>query len=193
MQNAIPSQSECEVTDWFEEIFSDVLGDANVTQMCDLFVYYQGDWATFIQSMLLATSTGYGDATFVERSANAQNFVTELSHIDLLIQMSLAPNSKVIGDSSMSYLSPDASSGQVLAVPLGAVYAIRSNGETDFYLTSVKGQGNQTLTTQVAPAPQDFDLEDYTEFYLLGLLWWTCRHPRRPGQRFKCRLEEHQP
>jgi hypothetical protein len=85
MQNAIPSQSECEVTDWFEEIFSDLLGDANVTQMSDLFVFYPGDWATFIQAMLLATSTGYGDAAFVERSANAQNFVTELSHIDLLI------------------------------------------------------------------------------------------------------------
>jgi mannose-6-phosphate isomerase-like protein (cupin superfamily) len=40
----------------------------------------------------------------------------------------------------MNYLSPDASNDQVLAVPLGAVYAIRSNGETDFYLTSVTGQ-----------------------------------------------------
>jgi hypothetical protein len=189
MQNAIPSQSACEVTDWFEKIFGELLGDANVTQMCDLFVYYKGDWATFIKAMLLATSTGYGDATFVERAANAQNFVTELSHIDLLIQMSLAPNSKVLSDSTTSYLSPDASGGSVLDVPLGAVYAIRNNRETDFYLTSLTGQGNQTLFTQVAPAPQDFYLEDYSEFYLFpntnGTLLVDLSTPTTTGTQFQ--------
>jgi hypothetical protein len=189
MQSAIPAQQLCQITDWFEAIFGPKLGDVNMTQICDIYVYFQGDWASFIRAMLRATSEGYGDIGFADRSANAQNFVPQLSKVDLLIQMSLAPNSKVRNTSAISYLSPGGKSDDVISVPLGALYAVSSDGSTSFHLASTGSQEGHTLSAILGSAPEKFVLKDYDGFYLYpntnGSIVVTVADVVNPGSDFQ--------
>lgn len=75
------------------------LGDTPTVQafseLCELTLKYDGDWATFIATMLLAASTWYGDVTLVNRTVTAENRIAPLKHTDMFIMTALGPASKI--------------------------------------------------------------------------------------------------
>lgn len=65
------------------------------SEWCELVFQYEGNWANFIAAMLLATSTAYGDPSFLNRTANAANRIAPLQQTDLYVMTALSPSSRV--------------------------------------------------------------------------------------------------
>ena len=131
MQKAIPSSPFCEANPDFAQALGAVFGSpGSGTEICDISAHFGGSWANFIQGMLRASSTNYGENDFPARRAGPDDKVKAMFHTDLLIQMSLAPNSRAFsgtgGDASISYLKSSwQPSDKVYSVPIAAQYAVK--------------------------------------------------------------------
>ena len=170
MQQSIPpsTNKNCQKAEWVETLFRNRLGNVNVTELCYIFQHYQGDWASFVEAMLSAASTAYGDSNFVNRTAirspGDPGTLPGLSGVDLLVQMSVAPVSKE-NNSTLHYLSPATPSNGVLAVALPAQYALKADGSASFHRAHWNGTEG-TLTTSTGPAPSTFTTQSYEAFHL---------------------------
>lgn len=137
---------------------------APVLELCNEFASFNLSWANFVQGMLNATSYNYGDRSFSTRDANSANRVKALQGTDIFIQTSLAPNSRVLntgdGSSKMAYLGPP-DTEEVYTVPLAMQYAVK-----DTYSMYYTATETPMLDAKPATAPETFDREDWTDFYL---------------------------
>ena len=66
-----------------------------ILNVCNFFALDDFSWAIFVQAMLNATVTTFGDTNFVECKASWDNHNLALQNTDLYIQTSLTPNSCV--------------------------------------------------------------------------------------------------
>jgi hypothetical protein len=150
----------------------------DVSVMCDLLKYINGSYGDFINGMLQSVAMGFGDPQLPTKTANVDNRVPALRSTDLLVQLSLAANSRYASGSSflrnaneVSYVSTsDATSRQVLAVPLAAQYAVKPNRTLFRY--AVRDSGLPLLTQQGPASNGDsgrsrkFKYHDWDAFHL---------------------------
>ena len=132
--------AECDFLDEFSNFtMLQVLSD-----YCNVFADFGGDWAAFINSMLEAASTGYGDPALVNRTLNAKNIASQsLAQTDLYLQMSLVPNARVRESGTGVYLGPSGEKdGKVYSLPTCVQYSV-ANNQTYFY--SHMGDFNYTV------------------------------------------------
>jgi hypothetical protein len=183
MQQDAPSNAFCQSISSALALATNLM-HINATEMCDIYMQYNdGSWADFVTAMLNATSTAYGDPTFVSQPAGPANRVSPLSQTDLLIQMSLAPNAKC--GSFISYLSPSSPTAtkaakDVYAVAVAAQHAVKA--ETTRFQLGVP-DSDLPLTVSVHVASINYSLSDFEEFYLYpgtgGQVATTTPFPRR--------------
>lgn len=125
--------------------------------MCNVFAAYDGDWSAFIMAMLQQASTDYGDADFPSRIANRSNQVQDLQDVDMLIQTTVAPQSRVRSQGTDVMIGPN-DLEEMYAVVLPAMYASSSS---DFTI----GGGNN-LQAYTSSASDSFRFSDYDDYYL---------------------------
>jgi hypothetical protein len=149
----------CDTTD-----LGDVDKLAIFRDLCNVLVYYEGDWAAFVSDMLAAASTGYGDVDFVNQLAGVGNRHPALQQTDLLIQSALVPVSRVRSSDTAVYLGPSdsATSDTLYSVPLSAAYVVRSSDST----TSYQYSSESNLISYTAPTPPEYSPTDWEDFYL---------------------------
>jgi hypothetical protein len=154
----------------------------NFQDICYVLVQYDFDWALFIQAMLEAASTNYGDPDFLDTLALPTNRILPLKNTDLLIQASLVPNSRIrqydgngmeMATSTAVYLGvpgpssrPSASSStasQLFTVILSAAYVIDRTGARFRYGSEDSTDELQTYTAKV---PSAFSWSDWAPFFL---------------------------
>jgi hypothetical protein len=148
----------------------------NFQDICYVLVKYDFDWALFIQAMLTAASTNYGDPKFVDTLALPTNRILPLNDTDLLIQAALVPNSRIrkydgngeeLATSTAVYLgvpgpSPSTTS-QLFTVILSAAYVIDRTGARFRYGSEDLTDQLQTFTAEV---PSTHSWSDWAPFFL---------------------------
>ena len=171
------------------------LGNSSVieifAELCELVFRYDGDWSTFVSSMLLAASVGYGDPTFLNRTASAANRVQPLQETDLYVMTALSPASKMrplekiplkedvikendpfdrrrtqlIGppDDTIVYLG-NIRSDELYTTVQGAVYVISDENEGFYYLSDDKTSDG--LRLYKGQTPYKFNFGDFEDFFL---------------------------
>ena len=164
------------------EIFAD---------LCELVFQYDGDWSTFVSSMLLVASADYGDPTFLNRTASAANRVTPLQATDLYVMTALSPASRMrplekipvkedvikendpfdrrraqlIGppDDTIVYLG-NIRSDELYTTVQGAVYVVSDENEGFYYLSDDKT--SDSLRLYKGQTPYKFNFGDFEDFFL---------------------------
>lgn len=132
--------------------------------ICVVVVKFDFDWAFFIQEMLDAAATDYGDASFIHRLARPENRIAPMANTDLLIQASLAPNSRVRQSSNAVYLGHTADQAEKLfTVPLSAAWVVEDYGAQWWYGTQDR---TSQLRTYVAKTPVAYSWDHWEPFFL---------------------------
>lgn len=165
MQESVPSSSFCQSESFLLNLVTHKVG-INATDLCEIFMQYNGDWALFVTNMFNATAAAYNDPTFATVLASPYSRIAPLANTDLYLQMSLAPNARCESTQSIGYVSPFSTTSnppEVYAVPLAAQHAIKAN--YSFFHVSVEAE-NLPLSVSVAPAPVNFSLTEFETFYL---------------------------
>jgi hypothetical protein len=136
MTEALGTNPQCDILDQYNMTGLDIVRD-----YCNVFVYYNGDWAQFVNDMMEDASTAYGDSYLISRLASADNRVSALSSTDLYVQTSLTANSRIRGtsDSTAVYLGPSSltsssTNPQVYSAAIAVQYSV-SDDETFYYST----------------------------------------------------------
>ncbi|GKY95004.1 hypothetical protein MPSEU_000465000 [Mayamaea pseudoterrestris] len=172
------------VTQWmlaYQRIFKDVPNDPNCGfgadnllqqlfgEECDLFVYFQGDWANFTQTMFQAVSAGYGDEGLADRLATSEDRVSALQSTNLMIQMVLAANSRVppkqngtnAAGGTMAYLGPASQDNTIYTAPITLQYTV-TDDSADYF----KAAPDEITNVYNGPAIVNATLSAYRPFYL---------------------------
>ena len=149
----------CNVTDLGDGKNTEIMSD-----LCHALVYFKGDWASFVQAMLDAAATTYGDSEFASIIASNENCVDALSNTDLLIQSALAPNFRIRWSDSQNdtvvYLGPNNST--LYTLPISTAYVIDDSGTKYRYALDE----TWNLATQQAHISPDHSFEKWEDFYL---------------------------
>lgn len=135
------------------------------SQACAVLANFGGgSWADFVQAMLGAAATAYGDANFINRAADFTDRVDALGETDLLIQMTVSSASVTNSGRSLSYLSPDGESpgGSVYSVPLAAQYAVKANQTSYQYGVP---PSSLPLSVQWSEAPIVMVIDDWSPYF----------------------------
>jgi len=127
--------------------------------LCNLLIEFNGDWAEFVASMLEAASKDFGDPEFTSRKCGEDNRVAALKETDLLIQSSLAPNSRQRSTETAIYLGPSGGS-DLYSVVLPATYVVNKNGGR-FVIGS-----SSSLEAYNGPTTEAFSLSEWENFYM---------------------------
>ena len=155
----VPNDPTCGFSGSDEYLLQQFLGD-----QCDIFVYFGGDWANFTQVMLETVSEGFGDAGLANRPVSFDNRVEALRATNLMIQLVLAANSRVVdnagNESTASYLGPASSDGTVYTSPITVQYTV-TDDSTEFHKV-----GEDILSVYTGPSAVNFTLRDYSPFFL---------------------------
>jgi hypothetical protein len=152
----------------------------NLFDLCILLEEYNYDWAHFVDAMLTAASTGYGDPNFTSLKVSPNNRHTSMKQTDLLIQAALMPNSRIRHNETNSttgvYLGYDDDNEEtkLFTLPLSFAVVIDDSGTEFVYGTDditnnnsnneISGSGLYTYT--VDNTPVEFSWEDWSPFYL---------------------------
>lgn len=141
------------------------------SSFCDIVMSYDGSWGGFIEGMLRKVAEGYGDPELPDRLANANNRVSALRDTDCFVQTSLAADSRYArskggillrSSDDVNYVSPS-DSDRVLAVSLGAQYAVKGN--RTFFQYALP-DSDLPLMTHWARGPRKFRYDDWDDFHL---------------------------
>ncbi|CAB9505333.1 expressed unknown protein [Seminavis robusta] len=169
------TRSQCNTTDLkASENYDPERDVVSVLQdICYLLVQFDFDWALFIQEMMRAASTDFGDPSFVDTIALPENRIEPMQEADLLVQAALVPASRVRPD---NYGEVDWTTGvyfghdndnddtaSLFTVVLSAAYIVADTGSRFWY-----GYEDKTseLQTYVAPTPAKHSWSDWEDFYL---------------------------
>ena len=131
----------------FQNLTPDIHDLVELEGLCNIFAALEegGQWAPFVQRMLRATSSGYGDPGFEDRIVDVLNRVDAMNETDLNIQTSLAPNSRTrsIPNNAGNYLGPDDQSNDdidIYSVPMAVQYSVTQT-RTMYYSTDLDNGG----------------------------------------------------
>jgi hypothetical protein len=143
----------------------------DLSTYCKIFLS-SGDYTEFISKMLRRASEDFGDSGLEIRKAKSANKLSVFATTDLLVQTSIAANSryeqtnnkfflrKPLGVSYMGTSDPN-QSDQVLAVPLATQYSVQ--GEVFRYAVP---DSSLPITTRTGPGPWKFKINDWKNFFL---------------------------
>jgi len=145
--------------------------------VCELLHEFNYDWAYFIEQMLKAASTNYGDPTFVEKLVNPQSRIEPLQNTSLIIQAALMPVSRLrFNDSgklssTAVYLGYDVdgnpSNADLFTGALPLSWVVETAKSYFWYGTDDIVQDNDSeLYTYVEEVPVEFSYADWDPFYL---------------------------
>ena len=155
----VPNDPTCGISGSGEYLLRQFLGDE-----CDIFVYFGGDWANFTQVMIETVSEGFGDAGLADRPAGFDNRVEALQSTNLMIQLVLAANSRVVETdgnvSTTSYLGPASQDRRLYTSPMTVQYTV-TDVSTEFHIV-----GEDTLSVYTGLSSVNFSFIDYRPFYL---------------------------
>lgn len=175
------TKAACNFTDLYSNKNYDPDRDYLTTliDVCYLLVKYDYDWATFIQAMMEAATVGYGTPGFVDILATTENRIPPLNTTDLILQASLAPNSRVRSSGASStavYLGHpaegDGDGVNLWTVAISAAWVVNGDTQTSGYIfgtdtdESSPTRRTNTLQTYTAPTPNEFSWETWSPFYL---------------------------
>jgi len=162
----------------------------NIFDLCTLLEEYNHDWAYFIDIMLTAASTEYGDPNFTSLKMSPTNRHASMQQTDLLIQAALMPNSRIrynetnsttgiyLGyddDEAASSAETSSSQTKLFTVPLSFAVVVDDSGTKFVYGTDditndnsknddLSGSGLNTYS--VDNTPSRFSWQDWSPFYL---------------------------
>mmetsp|Transcript_19505 Transcript_19505/g.45753 ORF Transcript_19505/g.45753 Transcript_19505/m.45753 type:complete len:491 (+) Transcript_19505:1856-3328(+) len=149
--------------------------------------------------MLRYAAAGYGDGSFAERRAEADNRVDGLGGTDLYVQSALVPNTRVrSGDDGADrdgifYVGTGRGGGgngtEVYGVVLSAAYVVNSTSSHYSYSTESALRGDLTVETPVAgTTAREFSFGDWDGFGLYpaddGSVRVDVRRVEAEGRRF---------
>jgi hypothetical protein len=143
----------------------------DISSYCRIFLS-SGDYTELITKMLRRAASVYGDAELENRPVKSENKLSVFTTTDLLVQTSIAANSRYEGETNklllrkpleVSYVgtSDPNQSEQVLAVPLATQYSI----ELETFLYAVP-DSSLPITTRTGPGPWKFNFKDWQRFFL---------------------------
>ena len=181
-----------------DETLRDTTSGEAVAQFCEMLIYYDGDWALYVEEMLRRAAAGYGDGTFVERRAEAGNRVESLRGTDLYVQAALVPNSRIRieadeadedvivyvgavpeGDGKGRFVRNLQSQGssnhngtEVYGVVLSAAYVVNSTSSHYSYSTESALRGDLLMveTPVTGTTSREFSFGDWDDFGLYPAL-----------------------
>ena len=159
----------------FQNLTMDIPALAELKLGCYVYAALEegGQWAPFVQRMLRAASSGYGDPGFEDRIVDVLNRVDAMNETDLYIQTSLAPNSRTrsILNNAGNYLGPDDQSNDdidIYSVPMAVQYSVTQT-RTMYYSTDLDNGGTMLdypIFLDEAISPQLNFPKEYKEFGL---------------------------
>ena len=142
------------------------------TESCAIALEHGGSWANFVDAMLESSGAALGDPSFFTRIASPENRNEPLAGTDLIVQTALMPNSRYVdGESGVDYdtflgfVDADGGDPNLLTCPVPARYVVEDSGAGFRYGVEDLVAGEE-LQAYVAPAPPDYDTEDWAAFYL---------------------------
>lgn len=153
----------------------------NLFDVCVLLEEFNHDWAYFIEQMLTAASTEYGDPDFTSMDMSPANRHTAMEQTDLCIQAALTPNSRIRYNGTTTttgvYIGYDDGTGttgstNIFTVPLSFAIIVDNSGVSFEYGTDditnpnddESGSGLYAYTA--GNTPNDFSWNDWKPFYL---------------------------
>lgn len=151
-----------------------------ITEICELLVKYDFDWALFIQDMLESAATEYGTPGFTEILATAANRIEALSETDLYVQASMSPTSRIRSESASATTSDavyfgyeDDSSDPTdklltVALPVSWIVDTQTSVSDMVYGTKdlTSAEDDFMLQTYMAPTPNEHQWGTWEPFYL---------------------------
>jgi len=153
---------------------------SNAFDLCILLEEFNHDWAYFIEHMLTAASTEYGDPDFTSLYVSPTNRHAAMQQTDLCIQAALMPNSRIRYNGTnyttgvyVGYDDKTTGSTNLFTVPLSFSIIVDDSGVSFEYGTDditnsnddePSGSGLNTYTADNTPS--DFSWEDWSPFYL---------------------------
>mmetsp|Transcript_28865 Transcript_28865/g.53297 ORF Transcript_28865/g.53297 Transcript_28865/m.53297 type:complete len:632 (+) Transcript_28865:145-2040(+) len=135
-----------------------------LSDLCSTLVYFDGDWAAFVEDMLVSAAKSYGDLDFGNKMAGSDNRLDVFKETDLLIQSALVPNSRIRdGKDNDTAVYIGSSPTAIYTVPISAAYVVNASGTAYRYSTESL-QGDMTVKTSQTASEHSFS--DWEDFYL---------------------------